>query len=256
MCMILCNNSLYFSSSQTGQHLHHAPNDAVWSWFAPDRPAGENVNASCSDWRQHVGEGIIMSWILFVFVLCLCHNTATNMSNLGCLSQCCSALFVGDRNVSLLRHRYVPSDTAPLGGIHRQHRGGPVFAQTPGTVVFTSLTCQLTSSQKKSQPCVCVSEMCCGCSRPAGSDSASCCSREGRGGGVLDAAAENKVQDAPWEEPQRPHATGPLQTGENIQVNAVISKTQPGMLTSLRTFKYLVCLHFSVSFSFSDPDVV
>lgn len=62
--------------------------------------------------------------------------TVTNISDLGCLSQCCSALSVGDRNVSLLRHRHVPSVTASPGGIHRQHRDGPVFAPTPGVIVF------------------------------------------------------------------------------------------------------------------------
>lgn len=63
------------------------------------------------------------------------------------------------------------------------------------------------------------SEMCCGCNRPAGGDSASRGCREGLRGGVLDAAAENWVQDAPREDPQRPHAPGALQTGKNIQVN-------------------------------------
>lgn len=62
-------------------------------------------------------------------------------------------------------------------------------------------------------------EMCCRCNRPAGGDGASRGCREGLRGGVLDAAAENRVQDAPWEDPQRPHAPGALQTGENIQVN-------------------------------------
>lgn len=42
---------------QTGKHLHHAPNDAVRSRPAPLGPAGENVHASCSDWREHVSGG-------------------------------------------------------------------------------------------------------------------------------------------------------------------------------------------------------
>lgn len=58
-----------------------------------------------------------------------------------------------------------------------------------------------------------------GCNRPAGGDRASRGCREGLCGGVLDAAAENWVQDAPREDPQRPHAPGAVQTGENIQVN-------------------------------------
>lgn len=148
--IIVCTSDF----SQAGEHLYHAPNDAVWSRLAPDRPAGENVNASRSDRRQHVSERIIRSLMSCVGVTT---QPQTNMSNLGCLSQRCSALFVGDGNVPLLRHRHVPSDTAPLGGIHRQHRGGPVFAQTPGMLVFASLACQLTNRQKRSQPlCLCV----------------------------------------------------------------------------------------------------
>ena len=71
-------------------------------------------------------------------------------------------------------------------------------------------------------PVFCVPEMFCGCGWPAGSDSASRCSREGWSGSVLDAAAENRLQDAPSEEPLRPHTTGSVQTGENIQVNLLL----------------------------------
>lgn len=49
------------------------------------------------------------------------------------LSQCCSALFVGDGDVPVLRHRQVPGDTPSPGCIHRKHRGGPLSAQRPGT---------------------------------------------------------------------------------------------------------------------------
>lgn len=42
---------------QAREHLYHAPDDAVWSWFAPHWLARENVNASCSDWGQHVSGG-------------------------------------------------------------------------------------------------------------------------------------------------------------------------------------------------------
>lgn len=64
-----------------------------------------------------------------------------------------------------------------------------------------------------------LSEMFCGRRWPAGGDSASRGGREGRSGSVLDAAAENWVQDAPWEEPQWAHTTGAQQTGESVQVN-------------------------------------
>lgn len=74
------------------------------------------------------------------------------------------------------------------------------------------------------KPLLSVTEMCCGRSWPAGSDSASRRSREGWSGGVLDAAAEDRMQDAPSEEPQRPHAAGSVQTGENIQVNLLFSE--------------------------------
>lgn len=50
----LCLQSL---RQQAREHLHHAPDDAVWSWFAPHWPARENINASCSDWGQHVSRG-------------------------------------------------------------------------------------------------------------------------------------------------------------------------------------------------------
>lgn len=53
---ILCDNSLCFSH-QAGEHLYHTPDDAVWSWFAPHRPAAENIAASCSQWGQHVSGG-------------------------------------------------------------------------------------------------------------------------------------------------------------------------------------------------------
>lgn len=71
----------------------------------------------------------------------------------------------------------------------------------------------------KLNPFLFLSEMFCGRNRPAGGDGASRGGREGRSGSVLDVAAENWVQDAPWEDPQRPQAPGALQTGENIQVN-------------------------------------
>lgn len=61
-------------------------------------------------------------------------------------------------------------------------------------------------------------EMFCGCNRPAGGDGASRGCRERLRRGVLDAAAENRVQDASREDPQRPHTPGAVQTGENIQV--------------------------------------
>lgn len=53
------------------------------------------------------------------------------------VSQCCNTLFVGDRNVPVLRHRHVPCDTASPGCIHGQHRGGPVFAQRPGRILYS-----------------------------------------------------------------------------------------------------------------------
>lgn len=43
-----------FDSHQAREHLHHPPDDAVWSRSAPHRPAGKNVTASCSHWGQHV----------------------------------------------------------------------------------------------------------------------------------------------------------------------------------------------------------
>lgn len=78
---------------------------------------------------------------LVVFVFCLVYSnyTATHKYTVHALtvsflSQCCSALYVGDRNVPLLRHRHVPGDTTSPGCIHRQHRGGPVSAQRPGMI--------------------------------------------------------------------------------------------------------------------------
>lgn len=50
---------------------------------------------------------------------------------------------------------------------------------------------------RKLNPLLFRSEMFCGRNRPAGGDGASRGGREGRCGGVLDAAAENRVQDAP-----------------------------------------------------------
>lgn len=50
------------------------------------------------------------------------------------LPQCRSSLFVGDRNVSVLRHRLVPRDTTSPRSIHGQHRDGSVLAQRTGIV--------------------------------------------------------------------------------------------------------------------------
>lgn len=73
----------------------------------------------------------------FVFVSCnytLTHKYVTRALTVSSPSQCCSALSVGDGNVSVLGHRHVPGDTASPGCIHRQHRGGPVSAQRPGVM--------------------------------------------------------------------------------------------------------------------------
>lgn len=65
--------------------------------------------------------------------------------------------------------------------------------------------------------------MCCTCSWPAGGNSASHRSRERWSGGVLDSAAEGRLQDASSEELQRPHSTGSQPTGKNVQVNLLPS---------------------------------
>lgn len=63
---------------------------------------------------------------------------------------------------------------------------------------------------------------------------------------MLDTAAENRVQDAPSEESQRPHTAGSQQTGQNIQVNLlsleICGKTQTSkalhlIVPSVGTFK-------------------
>lgn len=55
------------------------------------------------------------------------------------LSQCCSALLVGNRHVSLHRHWQVPSDTSPPGCIHWQHRSGAISAEKPGVKFWPTL---------------------------------------------------------------------------------------------------------------------
>lgn len=128
-----------FVSHKAREHLYHSPNDAVWSWFAPHRPAGKNITSSCGHWGQHVSGGNNTSQTWLFFVLCLSDYAVTHEHTMheltdSYLSQCCRALFVGDRNVPVLRHRHVPCDTPSPGCIHRQHGGGPVFAQRPGTI--------------------------------------------------------------------------------------------------------------------------
>ncbi len=131
-----------------------------------------------------------------------------------------------------------------------------IFVNVTKSVKSSDDLCRCGYFSSKSSS-VCVSEMCCGCGRPAGSDSASRCGREGRRGGVLDTAAENRLRGALSEEPQRPHATGAQQTGENIQVNVLsleisgktLSSTPlHAMVAALSAFKHPVCLHFQIAF--------
>lgn len=56
----------------------------------------------------------------------------TVCTNSMLLSQCRSALLVGNGNVSLHRHWQVPSDTASPGCIHWQYRSGPISAEKSG----------------------------------------------------------------------------------------------------------------------------
>lgn len=128
-----------FASHQAGEHLYHTPNDAVWSWFAPRRPAEKNIPASCSHRGQPVSGGsntsqthLFLSFVLYLCVTMPSHTYIIHALTVTDLSQCCSALFVGDRDVPVLGHRHVPGDTPSPGRIHGQHGGGPVFAQRPG----------------------------------------------------------------------------------------------------------------------------
>lgn len=54
-------------SYQAREHLHYSPDDAVWSWPAPHRPAGKNITASCSHWGQHVSANNKQHTSLFCF---------------------------------------------------------------------------------------------------------------------------------------------------------------------------------------------
>lgn len=75
LCFLFCAWSCVitvrtFDSQQAREHLHHTPDDAVWSWFAPHRPAEKNVTASCSHRGQPVSGGnTSQTWLFLSFVL-------------------------------------------------------------------------------------------------------------------------------------------------------------------------------------------
>ena len=119
-----------FDTYQAREHLYHSPNDAVWGWFTPHRCPGKDVPASCSHRGQHVSLDVFSCLVVHT----QSHTSKYSLHTNGYLSQYFSALFVGDGNVSVLRHRHVPGDSPAPGCIHRQHRGRPLFAQRPGTM--------------------------------------------------------------------------------------------------------------------------
>lgn len=74
-------------SHQAREHLHHPPDDAVWSRSAPHRPAGKNVTASCSHWGQHVSannqaQRMSLLFLCFLFVPPCSHTQITQILTL------------------------------------------------------------------------------------------------------------------------------------------------------------------------------
>ncbi len=78
-CIWFCITVCAVDSHKARKHLYHAPDDAVWSWSAPHRPAGENITASRSHWWQHVSGGKNTSQLNLMFLLCNCLAKHTQM---------------------------------------------------------------------------------------------------------------------------------------------------------------------------------